>query len=166
VRAIGRYEADVNDNVHLPTTEEVDEGLQIPTYDVAPWNSQSPRDQSFRNYLEGFDPQQPGYFHMHNLVHTWVAGHFRLEDGSERWGTMGAPDISPNDPVFYLHHANVDRIWAMWEEQHPDAYVDGSSHGPDRPMYPFDQFPNERMSAHGLSASSMLDTQALGHVYE
>ena len=42
---------------------------------------------------------------MHNLVHRWVGG------------SMG-PGTSPNDPVFFLHHCNVDRIWvslAHWE---------------------------------------------------
>ena len=24
---------------------------------------------------------------------------------------------SPADPVFFLHHANVDRIWASWQEK-------------------------------------------------
>jgi tyrosinase len=23
---------------------------------------------------------------------------------------------SPNDPIFWLHHANVDRIWAQWQK--------------------------------------------------
>lgn len=167
VRAMGRYEADVNDNIHLPTAEEVELGLRIPTFDVAPWNDKSPREQSFRNYLEGFDPERPGYFHMHNMVHTWVAGHFRLEDGSERWGTMGAPDVSPNDPVFYLHHANVDRVWAQWEELHPGVYEDGGGHSTHHmAMYPFGEYSNERMDAHGLSALSMLGTKELGYLYE
>lgn len=25
---------------------------------------------------------------------------------------------SPNDPVFFLHHANIDRIWCKWQEAH------------------------------------------------
>ena len=25
-----------------------------------------------------------------------------------------APATSPNDPVFYLNHCNVDRIWEAW----------------------------------------------------
>lgn len=25
---------------------------------------------------------------------------------------------SPNDPIFWLHHANVDRLWALWQEHH------------------------------------------------
>jgi tyrosinase len=25
---------------------------------------------------------------------------------------------SPTDPIFYMHHANVDRIWYEWQEHH------------------------------------------------
>lgn len=43
---------------------------------------------------------------FHNRVHMWVGG------------TMQEPMISPRDPIFWLHHANVDRIWAQWQENH------------------------------------------------
>lgn len=26
---------------------------------------------------------------------------------------------SPGDPLFYLNHAQVDRIWAIWQAQDP-----------------------------------------------
>lgn len=26
---------------------------------------------------------------------------------------------SINDPIFFLHHANLDYLWALWEEQDP-----------------------------------------------
>lgn len=38
----------------------------------------------------------------HNAGHNFVGGHM-------------AGDFSPNDPVFFLHHANVDRIWHNWQ---------------------------------------------------
>jgi tyrosinase len=39
---------------------------------------------------------------MHNTVHQWVGG------------TMNSLMYSPQDPMFWLHHANVDRIWSTW----------------------------------------------------
>ena len=39
-------------------------------------------------------------------MHIWVGG------------DMG-PGTSPNDPVFFLHHCNVDRFWALWQHAHP-----------------------------------------------
>lgn len=39
----------------------------------------------------------------HNAGHRFIGGH------------MGRT-FSPNDPVFWLHHANVDRLWAEWQQ--------------------------------------------------
>jgi tyrosinase len=39
----------------------------------------------------------------HNTAHGFIGGH------------MSSPAVSPNDPVFWLHHANVDRLWANWQ---------------------------------------------------
>lgn len=65
-------------------------------YDTFPWNQSS---SGFRNALEGWI-NGPS---MHNLVHVWIGG------------DMG-PATSPNDPVFYLNHCNVDRIWTGWQQ--------------------------------------------------
>jgi tyrosinase len=64
-------------------------------YDVAPWNRNSAA--GMRNRLEGWLPSND----LHNLVHIWVGGDM-------------LPSTSPNDPVFYLNHCNVDRIWERW----------------------------------------------------
>ena len=39
---------------------------------------------------------------VHGGVHIWVGG------------TMSDAGISPADPVFWLHHANLDRLWWKW----------------------------------------------------
>ncbi len=46
---------------------------------------------------------------FHNAVHMWAGG------------TMQDPMHSPEDPLFWLHHANCDRIWAQWQEVHPSG---------------------------------------------
>ena len=33
------------------------------------------------------------------------------------------PSSSPNDPVFYLNHCNVDRLWEAWLTQHGRSYA-------------------------------------------
>ena len=39
----------------------------------------------------------------HNNVHGWVGG------------TMADILISPADPLFWLHHAQIDRLWSIWQ---------------------------------------------------
>ncbi|MFJ4905135.1 tyrosinase family protein [Streptomyces sp. NPDC093249] len=82
----------------LPTRAEVDSVLAMETYDSAPWNSAS---DGFRNHLEGWRG-----VNLHNRVHVWVGGQ------------MGT-GVSPNDPVFWLHHAFIDKLWADWQARHP-----------------------------------------------
>lgn len=84
----------------LPTKAEVDSVLAMSTYDAPPWNSAS---DGFRNHLEGWRG-----VNLHNRVHVWVGGHM-------------ATGASPNDPVFWLHHAYVDKLWTQWQARHPDS---------------------------------------------
>jgi tyrosinase len=32
-------------------------------------------------------------------------------------GLMADPETAAQDPIFWLHHANIDRIWAVWNER-------------------------------------------------
>lgn len=36
-------------------------------------------------------------------------------------GQMGAVAFAGYDPIFYLHHCNVDRLWAVWQQSHSVA---------------------------------------------
>lgn len=87
-------------------------------FDTPGWNETA---DSFRNKLEGFqDPREstprPGPF-MHNRVHVWMGGDM-------------APGSSPNDPVFWLNHCNVDRLWEAWMRRRGRTYVPGPGQGP------------------------------------
>jgi tyrosinase len=39
---------------------------------------------------------------VHGSVHIWVGG------------TMSAPSTAAADPIFWMHHANLDRLWWRW----------------------------------------------------
>jgi tyrosinase len=52
---------------------------------------------------------------LHDRVHVWVGG------------AMGDAARSPRDPLFFLHHCFLDKVWADWQEVHhpslfPDSY--------------------------------------------
>jgi hypothetical protein len=36
-------------------------------------------------------------------------------------GEMAIAIGSTNDPIFFLHHAQVDRVWWLWQQQNPSA---------------------------------------------
>jgi tyrosinase len=44
---------------------------------------------------------------IHGAVHVWVGGN------------MGYIPTAPSDPIFWMHHANVDRLWWQWQQAHP-----------------------------------------------
>src|SRR5690606_27997531 len=46
----------------------------------------------------------------HNMVHTAVGGFINKKD----YGLMSDPGTAALDPIFYLHHCNIDRMWASW----------------------------------------------------
>ncbi|KIW32469.1 uncharacterized protein PV07_04014 [Cladophialophora immunda] len=50
---------------------------------------------------------------LHGNYHTLVGGPN---------GHMSSPSIAAFDPVFWLHHCNVDRIFAIWQALHPKAW--------------------------------------------
>ena len=52
--------------------------------------------------LEGFP---------HNKVHNYIGGVGPLNPGP--YGNM-TNFLSPVDPIFHLHHANLDRLWDVW----------------------------------------------------
>jgi tyrosinase len=107
--------------------------------------SRDPTDgQIGRRYYSG-----SGEWSGHNLIHGFVGG------------DMGRLDRSPNDPLFWLHHANVDRIWALWQDRrrgavYPAAWraeLLGGFVDPDgRPVAP-------------VRADTTLDTLAFGYSY-
>jgi tyrosinase len=151
----------------LPTGDQVAACLQETTYYVAPWRAfdhlmSTPRkatQPSFSNRMEGWY----GAGSIHNRVHLWVAGLFSsdpLDAGSMFWGS------SPNDPAFFLHHCNIDRLWAEWQALHPASGYHPTGEGAE--VGPPGHNLNDQMHPWGAAVTprSMLDHHALGYAYD
>ncbi|AQA22203.1 putative peptidoglycan binding domain protein [Rhodococcus sp. MTM3W5.2] len=50
----------------------------------------------------------------HGAVHAAIGG----DPGEELGALMSNADSAPRDPIFWLHHANLDRLWVQWLERH------------------------------------------------
>lgn len=50
----------------------------------------------------------------HNNIHNFIGG-YRVWDTAP-YGNMAA-NLSPTDPIFFLHHANMDRLWDIWTDK-------------------------------------------------
>lgn len=55
----------------------------------------------------------PGTFedNPHGTVHLWVGD----PDAPNKFDDMGNFGRAARDPIFYPHHANIDRIWTIWK---------------------------------------------------
>ena len=85
---------------------------------------------------------------IHNTIHTTSGG--GPSSSVAAGGHMYYLATAAFDPVFWLHHANVDRLFAMWQTLHPNAYgatqvaphstwtiAQGSSQNKNSPLTPF-----------------------------
>lgn len=94
-----------NDNRSLAVSEDVRRTKARPVYeDPGTAIESDPITGAFSNQPRGFRNRLEGGRRMHNFGHGWMGGH------------MGHPFTSPNDPIFFMHHCNIDRIWAEWQE--------------------------------------------------
>jgi tyrosinase len=77
---------------------------------------------------------------LHNALHAWVGGVLSTGVRPAIRGTMVLM-TSPNDPIFFLHHANIDRLWAEWQAAHPGKTYEPkggySGNNADSAMAPF-----------------------------
>ena len=58
--------------------------------------------------------------HPHDVIHGTIGG----RDPQTRLpGLMSVPPAAALDPIFWLHHANIDRLWQVWLEN-PTTHLD------------------------------------------
>ena len=119
------WEADRGDLSGFSDSEWSGPWERTPEDDREPWtidNDVIQRIENRRNYIAFTRSLEWG---PHDTGHNWIGGHMA------RWA-------SPTDPAFWFHHAQVDRIWALWQQNHPNEIADLS--GDDAELDPWDEF--------------------------
>jgi hypothetical protein len=91
----------------------------------------------------------------HDVVHVSIGG---------QNGWMTDPDMAARDPIFWLHHCNIDRLWEHWRA------LGGGRGNPttdDTWMSTAFTFYDENGTKVTLTGADILDTQnQLGYVYD
>jgi tyrosinase len=77
---------------------------------------------------------------IHGGIHMWVGGH------------MSKLAYSAYDPIFWHHHAMIDRLWRMWQLQHGKA-------GPPESLW------DASLPPFGMSVRQTLSVTTLGYDY-
>lgn len=86
----------------------------------------------------------------HNRVHNLVGGN------------MFYPHSAAQDPLFWVHHANVDRIWANWNEKGRPNPTDAAYNN-----YVFQQnFCNPQGERLDITCRDLFDTRKMGYRYD
>ena len=92
--------------------------------------------------LEGWGRRPDGSpLPAHNQGHAWIGG------------IMNNTSTSPTDPMFWLHHAEIDRLWQIWRQSNPTPAP--PLNGADRTMDPWSETYDE-----------LLDIGTLGYSYD
>lgn len=105
----------------------------------------------------------------HGAAHVWVGGF------------VGNATIAPRDPVFWLIHVNVDRLWSEWINQHssipgfqPFLPLSGGpqGHNLNDTMWPWNGATNPSgvlpwtVTPEAVRPADLLDHRALGYHYD
>ncbi|MGK4567800.1 tyrosinase family protein [Flavobacterium sp. 3HN19-14] len=103
-------------------------------------------------------------YNPHNFAHNAIGG----QDPTTGFGgLMGDPETAGLDPIFYLHHCNIDRMSAAWNEagnsDPSDAnWLDGQTATGSRKFY----MPKPDKTAWEYTPAMVTDTKLLDYTYE
>ena len=77
---------------------------------------------------------------LHGGVHMWIGGH------------MSQIPYAAYDPIFWLHHTMIDRIWRMWQSKH-------NAPGPPQSIW------NQALPPFNMTVRQTLSVTRLGYDY-
>jgi len=123
-----RYGPDGNGNIYLPTAAGEAAHPGDPNFSRGQVNANYMSNDLYTGHdqvtkLPGFGGPETLFHHgggtsgnwegnPHNLVHVYVGYYGAVT--APLYGLMSDPGTAGLDPIFYLHHSNIDRMWAVW----------------------------------------------------
>ena len=130
----------------------------------AAWGSVSTSAIGVRTQQNGNNPDS--FESIHDIVHVTVGG--------DSGGHMYLLDYSAFDPVFWLHHTNIDRLLAMYQVISPNTYMAngnvnhpmaqwnvGEGKNSNSPLKPF----TKNSNGDYFTSNDVKKTTVLGYVY-
>ena len=127
---LARRQGDARHPAPARTFRQPDNPWWLPTRDNIEWILNRPDFLDFAQQLE----------QVHDDVHVWIGG------------TVADVPYAAYDPIFWAHHAMIDRLWRLWELRHPTAGVPRSLLGAALRPFP-------------ITVVDTLSTTALGYDY-
>jgi tyrosinase len=120
-----------------PSHTSRDPGQEIPQVPAPPYAKEWAYAMQATNYTD-FSQR---IWTVHDTVHVWVGG------------TMAQVDWAAYDPLFFAHHANIDRAWRIWQSAHPGGNPPATVLGQSLQTDP------------AMSVRATLDVRQLGYEY-
>ncbi|EFY96910.2 tyrosinase [Metarhizium robertsii ARSEF 23] len=114
---------------------------------------------------------------IHNNIHVWTGGWVegpvtKVTGVPVTAGHMADVPVASFDPIFWLHHCNVDRLLAIWQYLNPDKWF-GTEPPPtpghtDITPLPTDDLPPFHINKQGkyYNSNDARDCEKLGYTYQ
>ncbi|KAE8841312.1 hypothetical protein HRS9122_05438 [Pyrenophora teres f. teres] len=108
----------------------------------------------------------------HGWIHGIIGGGYTADAPYK--GHMWPLEYSAFDPLFMVHHANVDRLLALYQAAHPDRWMEPSNIGPHGNVYledyqevngDTDLLPFRKTPGEFWSPNACRNTTVLGYAY-
>ncbi|HEY4379569.1 MAG TPA: tyrosinase family protein [Acidobacteriaceae bacterium] len=176
---VARYGPDGDSNIYIPTAAIVKQHPHDPDFAPGPVTDHCLSNDLFTGddastKPPGFGGPVTGFHHggqtsgnlennPHNLVHVYVGG---SSPDQQTYGLMSDPGLAALDPIFYVHHANIDRMWAVWNKKHPNPtdpkWLNGPTAGGNRKFV----MPMPDGSSWTYTPKQMADLGQLNYTYD
>ncbi len=141
-----------------PSAEDAAGVFDRHIYDVESYDTcDTDENVSMRQYLEGYSRSEERALCIIVGCQTHGLGHLYIG------GDMASGGMPPNDPMFFLHHTNVDRLWAMWQDRNREKPATAVDYG--NPGYP-DDWRGEIFNFDQVRADETFNFRALGYRYD